>query len=299
MTKFAYGTAFFLLLISFSVLTGFCENYPMYIKDGTGNKIIIKAEPKRIISLSPSTTEILYSLGLKNRIIAVSNNCNYPESAKYKEKIGDVFIDFEKILNLRPDLIVSEVSILPGISEKLIKMGLCVLSVRSDDLESFERSFLIIGKACQRAETAKKLIEKLNSKFDEISSKIKKMNKPKVRVFIEIWNNPLQTASKNTLINDLIDKAAGVNIFSDQKTRYPSVSVEEIIVRSPDVMILTTSEPEKIYKNKAFASIKAVRDQRVYKIDPDIISRPSLRILKAVEFMVKCFYPELNLKKIK
>lgn len=260
-----------LFLIFLCVLCGFCWATSQY--------------PQRIISLNPSVTEILFSLKLDNNIIAVTNNCNYPPAAKTKQKIGDIGLNFEKIINLKPDLVVGESSIFSESIAKLKGMNIPVLLVNCKDLENFKTSFLRLGKETGKTELARKLIRNFDAELNKIKSRSDR-SRPvtsKPRVFIEIWNQPLMTAGAGTFIDEIIETAGGVNVAKNLKGGYPVVNTEFLIKNNPDVIILTTGKVKDTLGNPAFKNINAVKGKKVYKINPDIIARPTLRLADAAQ----------------
>lgn len=260
----------------------------------TINSIQANTVPEKIISLAPSITEILYSLGLEKNIIAVTSNCNYPAVAKSKSKIGDINLNYEKIVALKPDLVIGEATIFKEAQHKLKKLNVPLLMVKSSNLKEFKKSFLVIGKVAGKENLAKKLILDLETEISKIQKKTRAIPlEKKPKVFVEIWNQPIITAGPDSFIGEIIKIAGGHNIVCDlkeTKSSFPTLSPEIILKANPDVIILTTSTPEEIYKIKSWRNIKAVKNKRVYKINPDIIARPTLRITEAVKFLFHKFY---------
>ncbi|MFH1453083.1 MAG: helical backbone metal receptor [Armatimonadota bacterium] len=250
------------------------------VKDSYGNKVKIKKCPQRIVSLNPSVTEILYSLGLDNKIVAVSNNCNYPVKAKNKPKIGDLSLNYERIISLKPDIVIAEGSIFKDTLDKLKSLNIPVFLVSCDNLKEFQSSFIILGKALGKESKAKELMNAFNYKLDKIKKRAVNI-KDKPKVFVEIWNQPLMTASKGTFIDEIIQISAGENIAKNLNNKYPVVNTEFLIKNNPDIIILTTNNPDDIYNNKVLKNINAVKNKKVYKISPDIIARPTLRLAEA------------------
>ena len=242
--------------------------------------------PSRIISLNPSITEILFSLKLDDKIVAVTNNCNYPPAAKDKTKIGDMSLNYEKIISLNPDLIIAEGSIFKESLNKLKAMNMPVFMVKCDNIEQLENSFLLIGQKTGKYQLALKLVKNFEAKLNKIKNRRgttcgAPTTKPKI--FVEVWNQPIMTAGKGTFFNDIINIAGGVNIAEKLNKSYPVVNTEFLIKNNPDMIILTTSKPEDIYRNTALKNINAVKNKKVYTINPDIISRPTLRLADAAE----------------
>lgn len=267
------------------------NSFPQTINDGLGRKVIIEKKPQRIISLSPSITEILYSLGSEKRIIAVTNNCNYPPQVKEKARIGDTHLDYEKIVELKADLLIAEGTIQSDSINKLEKLGMKVLALNTSRLYNFRDSFLIAAKAVGEESKGIKLLADFDRELYDMNSKVKKIpQNKKPGVFMEIWNQPLITAGSNTFINDLIETAGGINIAGNSGNGYPRISLESLIEKNPQVIILTTSEKKDILSNPLWKNMEAVKKGRVYEINPDLVARPTLRMIKALKLMNRWFY---------
>lgn len=267
------------------------NSFPQTINDGLGRKVIIEKKPQRIISLSPSITEILYSLGAEKRIIAVTNNCNYPPQVKEKVRIGDIHLDYEKIVELKADILIAEGTIQSDSINKLEKLGMKVLALNTSRLYNFRDSFLIAAKAVGEESKGIKLLADFDRELYDINSKVKKIpQNKKPGVFMEIWNQPLITAGSNTFINDLIDTAGGINIAGNSGNGYPRISLESLIEKNPQVIILTTSKKKDILSNPLWKNIEAVKNGKVYEINPDLVARPTLRMIEALKIMNRWFY---------
>ncbi len=286
---------FFLILLLIPNNYAFCSPFPCAIKDMSGSRIKIDSTPKRIIIIGPSATEILFSLVDNNRIIAVSNSSNFPPEALKKEKIGDVYLNYERIVNLNPDLVVVESTINGKDVLKLRKLGIKTLAIKSDTYKNFLESVKIVGQAVGKSELAKNLNLKLSRKLDFISSKVKKIPYPsRPRVFVEIWDKPLMTAGSGTFINYVIENAGGVNVAGDM-SGYPQLNNETLIIRNPDVVILTTSTKERFLSVSLWRNLNAVRNDRVYSINPDILVRPTMRLYEGCRTLYNWFYPDTRI----
>ena len=268
------------------------EGYPVIVTDMDGIPLRLESSPRRIISLSAGTTELLYSLGAGDRIIGVTDECNYPPRVKQKDKVGGMYLDFEKIVTSRPDLVVAEVTLRPREVKKLRRLGLPVLAVRSDNYSDFLRSFEIMGRALGCSGIARKMASKLDGDIKSIMGCKDCTTRNRPRVFVEIWDRPLMTAGGDTFINFVINSAGGENVFKDTRG-YPQVNPESLILRDPQVIILTTSTVEELKSRRLYRSIQALRNGRVYRINPDILARPTTRLYKACRILNRWFYPEV------
>jgi len=267
--------------------------YPMTMKDEWGHSIKFKKPPERIISCMPSITEMLFAIGIEDKIVGVTENCNYPEEAKKIEKVGRVKMNLEKIVSLKPDLII----MLGGAQEedikKFRKFGLPVFIIDPEDVEGIMYSFTKLGMVTNKPHAAYKITNWMERRLKWTEVRIKNADKKKPTVFVEICHKPLMTASKNTLINDIIELAGGENIAYWVKGKYPEYSLEKLIKKDPDVIIIPKQNVKNesvIYNDSRWQKLTAVRNKRVLFIDADIISRPTSRVIIAIEKIAEFLY---------
>lgn len=269
--------------------------YPLEVEDDFGNKIIIEKEPQRIVSLAPSHTEILFAIGLNEKIVGVTNFCDYPEEAKNKEKVGDSFnVNVEKIIELSPDLVIQYGQGKEEVNKRLKEAGIKVLSYEPESIEDVINLIDELGKITNSYQAAKKTIDAMNTKKDFVLSKV--AGKEKVKVFYEVWDQPLMTAGPGSFIDELINLAGGENIAKDAKGKYPQFDLEQLIERNPDVYLTAKDRADKtvesIKARDGYENINAVKNDRVYLLDPNIISRPGPRIVDGLELIARKIHPE-------
>ncbi|TRZ48577.1 hypothetical protein D4Q80_03705, partial [bacterium] len=200
----------------------------------------------RYISLAPSTTEILFALGLDEEIVGVSSYCNYPLKAKNKERVGTFSrANTEKILSLRPDYIFCTGLEQAPIIAELRRLNLKVYVSDPANMQELFNSIRDMAKITGKVKEAENLIEHMENQIEEISSKVKLIPQEKrQKVFIEIWHDPLTTAGKSSFIDELLTLAGGVNIANDAGKAYSIFSQEEVIKRTPDCIILAYMDKE-------------------------------------------------------
>ncbi|MDP3786685.1 MAG: cobalamin-binding protein [Candidatus Omnitrophota bacterium] len=258
----------------------------------------LPAKELRIISVTPSATEIACALGLFDNLVGVSTFCDYPQEVKSKEKIGS-FSDpsIEKIISLKPDLVLAT-----GLEQaytvlKLKKMNINVFIVDPKNFEEFFACVKGIGEICGRQFQSAALIESMRSSIARISEKVdlvKESERPKV--YLEIWHDPIMTVGKGSLVDEMIKIAGGINITSDAPRPFSQFSPELIIERNPDVIILGymnmgVSATGAVSKRLGWQNINAVRYGRVYDdIDSDLLFRPGPRLVRGTEELYKRFY---------
>lgn len=261
---------------------------------------ILSQSPQRIISLSPAITECLFALGLDRQIVGVTNLCDYPAQAKEKTKVGTyIHPNVEKIIALEPDLILSTTHTLPAI-KRLEELGIPVFVINPKTLKDSMDSILNIGKITGKAEQAGEIVAGLNQRVKVVTDKLKYLREEdKPAVFWQIGNSPLVTVGPGTLGHDLILLAGGRNITEDAFIEYPRYSLEAILYRNPEVIIVvgmvegdySRSEVEKWYRWKNLA---AVKNKRVYRMDLNIVTRRgSPRVVDGLEQVARMLHTEL------
>jgi iron complex transport system substrate-binding protein len=258
---------------------------------------LFAAEGTRYISLAPSTTEILFALGLDDEIIGVSSFCNYPPKAKAKEKIGDFSSpNIEKILALKPDYIFcTGLEQTPAI-ESLKRYGLPVYVADPKNIQELLESIKQIGELTKRNTQAQQVIVAMQDEITKITQQAQRIPADKrLKIFIEIWFEPLTTAGKGSFIDELITLAGGINIAKNTLRPYSIFSPEEVIKQNPDCIFLTYMNEEKpielVKKRFGWQQINAVRNNRIYNdIQPDILLRPGPRITKGLKLLFEKLY---------
>jgi len=252
----------------------------------------------RIVSISPATTEIACAIGLEDDLIGVSTYCDYPPGVKSKEKVGSFSEpNIERILVLKPDIILATGLEQAQAVEKLKKIGLIVMVSDPKNFRELYDSILEIGKACGRRDEAISLINEMKKTISDVSEKVSFVRPDKrPKVYFEIWHDPIMTAGKNSFIDEMITLAGGVNVTSDATRPFSQFSPELIVKRDPDVIILGymvkgEGAVELLSKRFGWNNIKAVRQNRVYDdIDPSMLFRPGPRLADAVVKLNERFY---------
>lgn len=262
--------------------------------DDTGYTIN-EGNPQRIVSLAPSNTEILFAIGAGDRVVGVTDYCNYPPEVVEKKKKGELVsiggyttINIEKVVSLKPDLVVATYG--NGIEniETLRRMGLTVIAFDPKSVEDVMKDIILIGVATGEKENATKLVQEMLERIEKVRESVK--DKPKVRVAYILWYDPIWVSGKNTFIDEVIRLAGGENVFNFDGWR--TVSVEDLIAANPDVIIVSSGSGmgggkdvvyEWVVSDDRLSGIKAVKEGRVYVVDADIINRPSYRLAEAIE----------------
>jgi len=250
--------------------------------------------PKRIISLGPFITEELYLLNVQDRLIANTIYCTRPAYAKKKEKIGTVInVNLERIISLSPDLVLATSLTPTNQVERLKKLGIEVVVFKSPkNFYELCEEFLELGRLVGKEKRAEKIVNKAKKRVEKISVKNKSPKRPKV--IVQVGSNPLWVAHGNSLINDFIEFAGGINIAKDAKTGL--YSLEKVLQKDPDVIIITTmgmvGEEEK--KNwEKYNTMKAVKNKRIYIVDAYKLCSPTpVSFVNTLKEMITILNPQ-------
>jgi len=271
------------------------------VTDEIGRSVNITPAPQRIVSLAPGITEMLYALSLEDEIAGVTTFCDWPAAARTKPRIGGFTNpSIEKIVSLKPDLIIATADgNRKDTVRQLERLGLSVYVTNPSDTNGILRSILHIGEITNREKDARKLVEKLQKRLNNITAQIRHKSKP--RVFFQIGLEPVITAGKGTLINEAVERAGGINIAGHDAARYPRYSAEGIMGAPPEIILFAPMVNDKEFimvKSfwQKFEGIPAVKNNKIYPINTDLISRASPRIVDAIEKMALIFHPEIKIK---
>jgi iron complex transport system substrate-binding protein len=286
-------------IVSLSTLLWTAASHSASLKfiDEVGRKVVVPSPPRRIISLAPNITEILFGLGLDEEIVGVSTHCNFPERAKSKVQVGSyISLDFEKILFLKPDVIIATgAGNTRDMVERLEKLGFPTYVIFPKNFDGILRSIDHLGKVVDRQKEAMAVIQEMKRRRQRVIDLTRGL--PRTRVFLQIGEAPIVTVGKGSFADDLIGLAGGENIAGEEKEMYPRWSMEEILRRSPDVILISSMNPRGDYQRllqewARWKVIPAVKNGRISLIDSDLIDRPSPRIIHGLEEIAKVLHPD-------
>ncbi|MEA3349859.1 MAG: helical backbone metal receptor [Chloroflexota bacterium] len=272
------------------------------IEDELGRTVTLNIPVQRIVSLAPSNTEILFAVGAGDNVVGVTEYCDYPEVAQEIEKIGGFSADtisVESIVALEPDLVVAYTSRHQPVIEALDKVNVPVLALAPDTIEDVYDNILLIGHLTGNDEQAAQTVADMQTRIEAVEEIVAEIPaEERLRVFYEIFDEPLMTAGPSTFTGQMIDLAGGVNIFAELEEDYPQINAEEVISRDPQVILGSDSHgdkltPEQVAARPGWDQIEAVQNERIHLINGNIVSRPGPRLADAIEAMAQALYPDL------
>ena len=271
-------------------------SFPTTVTDFQNRSVTVPRVPERIVSIGPSITEFLFALGAGPRVVGVDDFSDEPAAAKHIEKVGGINVNFEKVVSLRPDLVLA-VKFSDGTIEKLAGAGLVVLVVDPQTIGDVARTAILLGRVTGGGGDA--MARDIEKRVDDVRSKTSGVT-TKPRVYHEIdASDPTKifTVGPGSYIHDLIEIAGGQNIGARATSAYPQLSAEEILRGDPEIVVLAAADyaakPEQVAARSGWAQIAAVKNKRIVSIAPNLISRPGPRVGEAAEAYARLVHPEL------
>ncbi len=274
---------------------------PIEITDQLGRTVRLDRIPQRIVSIAPSNTEILFALGLADKVVGITDYCDYPPEAKEKPSIGGFSTpNIEEVIALSPDLILAasrhEKEIIPQLEER----GMAVFALHLKTLDEALEAITLVGEITGKEEEASKLLAEMQNRIKAVTDKTNSLPEDKKpSVFYLTWHDPLKTSGSRTLLDELIQKAGGRNIFSDV-IGTASVDLEVLVARNPQVMIAGIGmgsgedKPFQFLKTESrLRNTEAAKNGRIYGIDLDLTGRAGPRIVDGLERFARCIHPEI------
>ena len=292
-----------LLTIALAITFSACGLQPntrggIALTDSRGVEITLSRIPEKIVSLMPSNTEILFALGCGEKIIAVSDYCNFPEETSDIPKLptGEQ-LSIEQIIDLSPDAaFIGKMTAMDDQVYQLEQAGVKVIVTEANSLSETYGVIEMIGTAMGKEKEAAIIVKNMREGFEKIKKDVENNVESKVYVEVSPLEYGLWSCGQNTFIQELIEIAGAKNIFDDIEG-WAAVSEEQVIVRNPDI-ILTTSSPltgiedpvGEISSRENWSQIEAVKHNRIVMLDADMISRPGPRLLDVANELVKIIY---------
>lgn len=271
--------------------------YPLTIVDDAGRQVTIEKRPERVLSFAPSNTEILFSIGAGDRVVGVDDFSNWPQdqTADLPRVGGPMNPNYELIASLEPDLFFT-VAGMDDIAERLEDLEITAVVFQPETFEEIYRNVEMAAEIMGMPGEAEAVIDHMQRELEAVEERVSGLSEEdRPRVFYEVWP-PLMTAGPGTFIDILITTSGGVNIAGDAGGEWIEFSKEDLIDRDPEVIITTfedTVAELQEGKRDGWEHLSAVRDDRIYLIDPDLVSRPSPRLIEGLKAMAGMLHPDL------
>ncbi len=285
------------------ILTGmpFMANVaPRTFVDALGRNLYLAKPPGRIISLAPSITEILFALGAEERIIGVTQFCDYPPEAHLKPKVGYSHPNLEKLVALEPDLVLAPREFLRSdLLGKLEELRISTFVLEARSVEDIFSQIQTIGRMLARSAESDRLSTSLRRRMVEVKDRTKDLSRP--RLLYVLNSDPLITVGPGSFIHQLIDLAGGTNVAAHAQTAYPQLSMEAVIQENPELIVFPVGKAEGIPEHEQqawlrWSTLSAVQQGRLSQIPSDLVNRPGPRIVQGLEELARIIHPEVFAK---
>lgn len=260
-----------------------------------------KAEPQRIVSMAPNVTEILFALGLDEKIIAVSNSCDYPANAAENRKIISYWNpNAETIIAVKPDLVIGlAFAQQKNVADILKRLQLNVLTLNIEKIEDLFTAILKIGDITNRSQKAAKLNSRIKNQIELMQAKLNSIRKLKVLWVIQA--EPLRVAGRDTFVNELMELAGGENTVGQTFQQYPPIATEQLLACGAEVIIQSAMGKTNIEDQQRnaeafwekYPNIPAVKNNRIYVVDSDTVLRLGPRLPKGIEMITRYLHPDI------
>ena len=247
---------------------------------------------RRIVSLAPSSTEILYAIGAGDRVVGVDQYSDWPPEAATVQRVGsDLNPSVERILALKPDVVFIATSAnsreLPA---ELERLGVRVVISHVDTLDDVWRDIAATGDAVGSHDAGAALVDKLRARVAATHARVAAL--PPTKALVVVWANPLTVAGGHSFVDDAIRAAGGENIAGDTTQPYPQFSVERMLARAPEVIVVGSHKGgPSLAPLTAHASLPAVKNGRVHPVDGDLLFRPGPRLVDGIELLARLLHP--------
>ena len=288
-----------ILLLAATIACTDTTSAPATIIDDWGTEIHLEGVPQRIVSHVPSITETLFALGLGERIVGVSDHCDYPEEAKSKPKVGGYYFpNIETIVSLDPDLVLTD-----GYAADIAKLeglGIPFAVVQPKDINDILKDIELLGNITGEQKKASELINDMKSRVAAVTAMVSGAAHPKV-FYVYDATDPTKpwTAGPGSFADELIQIAGGENIAAHAQDAYFQLNIEELVNSNPDIILVDSmmgtamTSPSEIKTLPGWQGMTAVKENQIFTINGDLVNRSGPRIVEGLEDMARILHPEL------
>lgn len=289
-------------IIGFLFFTGYLLfAYPSsarMVNDPLGREVSLPEDPRRVVALAPSITEIVFALEEQDRLKGVTRYSDFPPEALKYPKVGSyVQLDLEKIVALKPDLCIAIRDGNPkNVIDRLASLNIPVYVVDPRNSQAVMESILKIGMLLNAAEKAEKLVKNMRRRIQRVKFLVDRVD-TRPRVFFQIGISPIISVGTHTFCHELIVLAGGKNL-SEGPVSYPRFSKEQVLAISPEVLIVSSMERERVFEQvksewDQWPDLPAVKNKRIFLVDSNLFDRPTPRLVDGLELLLQLIHPEI------
>ncbi len=264
--------------------------------DDAGRKLYFAQPPRRVLSLAPSLTEMLFAIGLDEQIVGVTNFCNYPPAAANKPKVGYTHPNLESLLALRPDMVAAPGELLRAdVLAKLEELKVPTFVFEAKSLEHVLAHMHTLGRIFERSSAADALTRHMRERIAEVSRRVE--SRERKRVLYVLSSQPLITVGPNSYIHQMIELAGGINVAAGTSGPYPRLNMETVLEKDPEVLVFPVGSTESVPESeqqtwKRWTGLSAVQRQRLHVVSSDALNRPGPRVVDGLEQLAHAIHPE-------
>lgn len=268
-------------------------SYPFTMMDSYGNTAEIIEEPQRIVSCAPNITELLFDLGVGQRVVGRTDYCNYPDEVFLIESVGSIDMpSIEKIVELEPDLVIASSIFAKDSYDQLIGLGIPVVVFHEEyDVDGVLQMIRSVGQIVNQSATADTLIGQMEAELTRVFDAVEGLSKPTVYYAVSYGEYGDYTAGGDTFVHKLITRAGGLNIAEDVSGW--SYSLEKLVEQDPDIILVNQYMLEDFLATPPYDELTAVKNGRVYGINSDLIERQGFRNAEGIAVLAEIFYPDV------
>lgn len=264
------------------------------VRDDFGHPVQLGRVPRRIVSLNPTTTDIIFAIGAGSRVVGRSEYDVWPDSAKLVPSLGSALRpSVEAILRTKPDLVVLYASAdNRDAAAQLEQAGVPTVALRIDHLAQFRSATRLLGRILGDSARAEAAVDSVDRSLDSL--RVVTRGLPRPTVFLPVWENPVMTVGGGSFMTELLDIAGARNVYDSLNAPSAPVALEDVIRRNPDFVLTTPDQVSAIEKSPRWRALGAVRAGRVLAYNPDLFARPSVQMGMAAWYIARLVHPELS-----
>ena len=283
----AFRTSLTSTLLGMSLAVAACHGRPpeagggIRVVDDAGDTVRLQAPARRVVSLIPASTELLFAIGAGSSLVGRTSYCDYPPAAKAVPDLGDgIKPSIEAVLAQRPDLVVLYNSGQnAAVAGRLRELGIPALRVNTDALSDVDRVVRILGTLTGRQHGA----DSVAAAFDtSLAAATRPVKGPRPRILLLVWEQPPMTIGRGSFLQELVERAGGENLFADVAASSGVVSIEAVAARNPDLIFTTNEGPASFATRPEWQVVPAIREHRFLRVSGSEFNRPSPRAPAAI-----------------
>ena len=269
---------------------------PHIFIDDLNRQVVLPSVPQRIVSLAPSITEILFAIGLGERVVGVTQYCDYPPEAQAKPKVGYTHPSLEAIVALQPDLVLAPRELLRADAlGKLEQLQISTYVLDAQTVDSILAHIQTLGRILGAQTAADELTGRMRRRIEDI--RVRTSSLPRPRVLYVLNSEPLITVGPGSFIHQLIELAGGSNIAARAQVAYPRLSMEAVLKEDPELILFPTGRAEGIARGEEerwqrWTTLSAIKLGRLHRVPNDLLNRPGPRIVQGLDALARAIHPE-------